>query len=125
MTRIKASHEAAIAFGIQELLSGVSRTVYRAAVDVLANRAVGVLTNVPGPPLPVYLAGRRVEGMVGWAPVSGDQPMSFTIYSYDQKVFVGIACDAGLVPDHHQILDGFARAFDRLAAAARQAEDGR
>ena len=125
MTRIKASHEAAIAFGIQELLSGVSRTVYRAAVDVLANRAVGVLTNVPGPPLPVYLAGRRVEGMVGWAPVSGDQPMSFTIYSYDQKVFVGIACDAGLVPDHHQIIDGFARAFDRLAAAARQAEDGR
>ena len=40
--------------------------------------------------------------------------MSFTIYSYDGKVFVGIAADAGLVPDHEQIVDGFADAFRRL-----------
>jgi len=57
--------------------------------------------------------------MVGWAPLSGNQPMSFTIYSYDAKVFVGIACDAGLVPDHHQIVDGFADAFHRLSVAVR------
>ena len=88
-------------------------------VDLLANRAVGVLTNVPGPPIPVYMAGRRVEGMVGWAPLSGNQSMSFTIYSYDGKVFVGIACDADLVPDHEQIVDGFAAAFHRLSVAVR------
>ncbi len=116
MERIKRGHEAVAAFGIQELLSGVNRTVYRTAVEVLASRAVGVLTNVPGPPVPVYLAGERVEGMVGWAPLSGDQPMSFTIYSYDQKVFVGIACDAGLVPDHEQVVNGFAHAFQRLVS---------
>jgi diacylglycerol O-acyltransferase len=67
----------------------------------------------------VYLAGRKVDGMVGWAPLSGNQPMSFTIYSYDGKVFVGIACDAGLVPDHEQIVDGFAAAFHRLQLATR------
>jgi len=60
-----------------------------------------------------------MEGMVGWAPLSGDQPMSFTIYSYDGKVFVGVACDSGLVPDHEQIVDGFAEAFRRLAVANR------
>jgi diacylglycerol O-acyltransferase len=119
MGRIKHGHEAAIAFRLQELISGFSDVVYRASVDLLANRAVGVLTNVPGPPIPVYLAGKRVDGMVGWAPLSGDQPMSFTIYSYDGKVFVGIACDADLVPDHEQIVDGFAPAFQRLSAAAR------
>jgi diacylglycerol O-acyltransferase len=119
MTRIKDGHEAAVAFRIQELISGFSRTLYRASVDLLANRAIGVLTNVPGPPVPVYLAGEKVEGMVGWAPLSGNQPMSFTIYSYDQKVFVGIACDAGLVPDHAQIVDGFADAFHRLSIATR------
>jgi diacylglycerol O-acyltransferase len=47
--------------------------------------------------------------------------MSFTIYSYDQKVFVGIACDADLVPDHAQIVDGFADAFHRLSAATHRA----
>ena len=119
MGRIKHGHEAALAFRIQELISGFSDVVYRASVDLLANRAIGVLTNVPGPPVPVYLAGVRVEGMVGWAPLSGDQPMSFTIYSYDGKVFVGIACDADLVPDHEQIVDGFAAAFHRLSVAVR------
>lgn len=119
MDRIKHGHEAAIAFRLQELISGFSDVLYRATVDLLANRAIGVLTNVPGPPIPVHLAGRRVEGMVGWAPLSGDQPMSFTIYSYDGKVFVGIACDAELVPDHEQIVDGFAAAFHRLSVAVR------
>ena len=119
MGRIKNGHEAAVAFRIQEVISGLSKTVYQASVDLLANRAIGVLTNVPGPPIPVYVAGRKVEGMVGWAPLSGNQPMSFTIYSYDGKVFVGVACDSGLVPDHEQIVDGFAEAFRRLTEATR------
>jgi diacylglycerol O-acyltransferase len=119
MGRIKQGHEAALTFRLQELISGFNDVLYRATVDLLANRAVGVLTNVPGPPIPVYLAGQLVEGIVGWAPLSGDQPMSFTIYSYNGKVFVGIACDAGLVPDHEQIVDGFAAAFHRLSVAVR------
>jgi diacylglycerol O-acyltransferase len=52
---------------------------------------------------------------MGWAPLSGNQAMSVTIFSYDGKVFVGIACDVGLVPDHEQIVDGFADAFHRLS----------
>ena len=83
-------------------------------MDLFTNRTVGTLTNVPGPPMPVYLAGSLVDGMVGWAPISGDQPMSFTIYSYDGEVIVGIACDTTLVPDHEMIVDGFADAFGRL-----------
>ena len=119
MGRIKSGHEAALAFRLQEVISGLNKTIYRASVDLLANRAIGVLTNVPGPPMPVYVAGEKVEGMVGWAPLSGNQPMCFTIYSYDAKVFVGIACDSGLVPDHEQIVDGFADAFARLTVATR------
>lgn len=114
MDRIKHGHEAAIAFRVQETVAGLNRTVYEASVDLLANRTVGTLTNVPGPPIPVYLAGCRVEGMTGWAPLSGDQPMSFTIYSYDGRVTVGIACDRHLVPDHDALVTGFVEAFADL-----------
>ncbi len=117
MERIKAGHEAAIAFQIQRTLSSINRSIYEVAVDLLANRTVGVLTNVPGPPMPVYLAGRRVSGMTGWAPLSGDQPMSFTIYSYDGSVTVGIAADRNLVPDHEAIVHEFAPAFAHLEEA--------
>lgn len=114
MERIKHGHEAAVAFRIQETIAGLNRTVYEASVDLLANRTIGTLTNVPGPPMPVYLAGRRVEGMTGWAPLSGDQPMSFTIYSYDGRITVGIACDRHLVPGHEAIVEGFMDEFAHL-----------
>ena len=116
MKRIKNGNEAAVAFRLQEAISGLSRTLYEASVELFTNRTLGVLTNVPGPPIPVYLAGALVEGIAGWAPVSGDQPMSFSICSYNGDVVVGIACDTELVPGYESIVDGFAAAFDRLVA---------
>ncbi len=118
MNRIKHGHEAALAFRLQEAIAGLNRGLYEASVDLFTNRTLGTLTNVPGPPMPVFLAGSRVEGIVGWAPVSGDQPMSFTISSYSGTVIVGIACDKTLVPDHETIVDGFATAFARLVEAS-------
>ena len=119
MGRIKSGHEAAVDFGVQAAISRMSKRLYRLTIDLLANRAVGVLTNVPGPQVPLYVAGQRIEGMMGWAPLTADQVMSFTIYSYDGKVFVGIAADAQLVPDHEQIVDGFTEAFRRLSLLTR------
>jgi diacylglycerol O-acyltransferase len=115
MGRIKRGHEAVVDFAVQAAISRMSKRLYRATIDLLANRAVGVLTNVPGPRIPLYVAGQKVEGMMGWAPLTADQVMSVTIFSYDGKVFVGIAADAGLVPGHERIVDGFADAFRRLS----------
>jgi diacylglycerol O-acyltransferase / wax synthase len=114
--RMKHGHEPAVTFKIQEEIAGLGHTMYVASIDYFANRATGVLTNVPGPQMPVYLAGSRVEGIVGWAPMSGNQSMSLTIYSYAGKVIVGIAADTTLVPGYEQIVDGFAAVFDALKA---------
>lgn len=114
MGRIKRGHEAVVDFGVQAVFSRLGGRLYRVAIDLMANRAVGVLTNVPGPRAPLYVVGRKVEGMMGWAPTTADQAMSFTIYSYDGKVFVGLAADVGLVPDHEQIVEGFTTAFRRM-----------
>lgn len=114
MSRIKNGHEAVVDYGIQAAIGKMSTLLYRATVDLIANRAIGVLTNVPGPRVPLYVAGQKVQAMMGWAPLTADQVMSLTIYSYDGQVFVGLAADAGLVPDHQQIVDGFTEAFDRL-----------
>jgi diacylglycerol O-acyltransferase / wax synthase len=116
MGRIKRGHEAVVDFGVQAAVSRLSRRMYRHTVDLFANRAVGVLTNVAGPQQPLYVAGQRIEGMMGWAPLAADQVMSFTIFSYDGKVFVGLAADARLVPDHDAIVGGFSAAFRRLSA---------
>ena len=49
MGRIKASDEAALTFGLQRIVSLSPSQVARMLTDFFANKAVGVLTNVPGP----------------------------------------------------------------------------
>jgi hypothetical protein len=41
--------------------------------------------------------------------------LGVSIFSYDGAVRLGIACDAGLIPEPDTIIDGFQREFDRLA----------
>ena len=77
-----------------------------ALTDFFANKAVGVLTNVPGPRAPLTFAGVGVHQVIGFAPSSGDQPMTCTIFSYAGSVTIGFATDAALVPDPRELVAG-------------------
>jgi diacylglycerol O-acyltransferase len=68
MERIKRSDEALLTYSIQRAISKAPRTAATALTNYFANKAVGVLTNVPGPGRPMTLAGTEVSGMLGWAP---------------------------------------------------------
>jgi diacylglycerol O-acyltransferase / wax synthase len=99
MDRIKHSDEAVLTFGLQRLVSVSPGQVAFFLTNFFANKAVGVLTNVPGPRVPMTFAGAPVIQALGFAPCSGDNPMTATIFSYNGAVTVGFATDAGLVPD--------------------------
>ncbi len=103
MTRLKESAEPVITFGIQWMLGESPRTVAVGLTNFFANKGVGVLTNVPGPTTTMTFAGLPVVGVLGWAPTSGDQPLSISIFSYSGEVNIGIAADARLVPDPDRI----------------------
>ena len=102
--------------------------VEKIAIDLFAAKASMVVTNVPGPQQPLYLAGTPVRGVLVWAPMSGSVAMSVSILSYDGRVTVGVMADAGLVPDPGRIADGFERELRRLrrlylpAGGARRCE---
>jgi diacylglycerol O-acyltransferase len=104
MERIKNSDEAVLTFGLQRVVStSPSQVAYR-LTNFFANKAVGVLTNVPGPVAELTFAGVPVTQVVGFAPCSGNQPMTTTIFSYNGGVTVGFATDAGLVPDSTKLV---------------------
>ena len=111
---LRDSHTAALMYAAQLLGSQTPEPVARFLADLVADRGVGVLTNVPGPRHPVSFAGARVEGMVAWAPCTARQPISVSIFSYDGKVFVGFACDDAVIPDAASLLDAFT---DEVAAS--------
>jgi diacylglycerol O-acyltransferase len=111
MQRIKNSDEALLTFGVQRGISQAPDRLATAATNFFANKAVGVLTNVPGPSQPMTLAGTRVDGVLGWAPCSGDQPMTICLFSYDGTVSAGFGTDRALVPDGDRLAELFALEF--------------
>jgi hypothetical protein len=105
MSRIKNSDEPALTFGLQRAISAAPRPVATELTDFFANKAVGVLTNVPGPRQPLSLGGAPVRQVIGFAPCSGDQPLTATIFTYAGSVTVGFASDAALVPDPADLVE--------------------
>lgn len=113
MEQIKNSDEAALTFGLQRLLSMAPAQVSSLLTNFFADKTVGVLTNVPGPRGAMSFAGSPVVQVVGFAPCSGNNPMSATIFSYNDAVTVGFSTDAALIPDP-EVLAGFV--VDEVAA---------
>jgi diacylglycerol O-acyltransferase len=99
MQRIKHSDEPVLTFGLQRTISMSPARMATALTNFFANKAVGVLTNVPGPTRALEFDGIPVRQVIGFAPCSGDQPLTATIFTYAGTVTVGFASDADLVPD--------------------------
>ena len=58
-----------------------------------------VITNVPGPQDPVYMAGERVAEVYPAIPLTDHRALAIGVTSYHGKVFFGIVADRDAVPD--------------------------
>ncbi len=122
MDDIKDTPEALVAFSILSLMGLTPQQIEKVIVDIFAAKTSAVMTNVPGPRKPIYLAGQRLHSLMFWVPRAGDIGLGLSILSYAGNVYVGIATDAGLIPDPQAIVDEYhAELSDlmRLAAPAR------
>lgn len=107
MDAIKSSPEGVVTYGILSVIGMTPVQIEKVVVDVFASKGSLVLTNVPGPTQPVYLAGSKVAGIMGWVPASGGVALGMSIFSYDGEVTVGVNADARLVPDPERLVEAF------------------
>jgi WS/DGAT/MGAT family acyltransferase len=114
MEALKGSFQAAVTLGLLGAVGMTPKAIQQQVLDILANKATAVMTNVPGPQKPLYLAGARLREPLFWVPQSGDIGMGVSILSYAGKVQFGLITDAGLVPDPERIVARFAREFEKL-----------
>ena len=99
MDGIKGSLEAPVAFGILNAIGMSPEIVQEIVVNIFGTKGTAVMTNVIGPKTPIYLAGAPVEALMFWVPQSGRVGLGISILSYAGEVRLGLASDAGLVPD--------------------------
>ncbi len=119
MEGIKSSPEAAIAFGILNTIGVMPQQMAELVVDIFGSKATAVMTNVPGPRQRIYLAGSPIRQIMFWVPQAGHLGLGVSIFSYAGDVLIGIAVDAGLVPDPDTIVEAFHAEFSDLLRLAR------
>ena len=101
---IKNSPDAVVALGVLGAMGMASPDLEHLGVEIFTRKASTLMTNVPGPPTRMSFSGKPVTSVMVWAPVSGRVGLGVSVLSYAGEVRVGVAADAGLVPDPEQIV---------------------
>jgi WS/DGAT/MGAT family acyltransferase len=77
-----------------------------------------IVTNVPGPQVPLYLVGAPLLESYPIGPLFQNQAVIVALFSYAGRLFWGLNADAERMPDLADLRRDLERAFDELAAVA-------
>ncbi len=99
VTELKGSPEAVVAYLTLVAIGLLPRAVEDLSTRVFSGKVVATVSNVPGPRSTVHLAGTPVTGIIGWVPGASDVGLGVSMFSYDDRVRVGLLTDATLIPD--------------------------
>lgn len=95
----------------------------------LANRVAlpftTVVTNVPGPPVPIYSAGARLESMMGLLCLTDGLGLGHVVQSYVKEATIAFTACRNLLPDPEFYAQCIEDSFNELRAAAATASPDR
>lgn len=74
-------------------------------------------SNVPGAPVPVYLAGARMVSQFPFGPMAG-AALNVTLLSYQNDLNIGVSSDPSAVPDPEVLRNSLSAGFDELLELA-------
>ncbi len=99
----------------------VLRRLYLRYLPVLLNALLGrpgvnlIASNVRGPSVPLYSNGAHVSELFSMGPLSGQQGLNFTAWSYLDAFSVGVHACREHVPDVRSLADGLAVELEKLS----------
>lgn len=82
------------------------------------------ISNVPGPPFPLYSAGAKLEANYPLGPILDGSALNITVMSLEDKLDFGLLACPDVVDDVWTISDGLGTALDELLTAADALEAG-
>jgi hypothetical protein len=122
---IRVHDEEMQARDIQAMGDTVAPAVLNLAYRMIAATAArmpaaanAVVSNLPGAPVPLYMAGGRVEATYPISIIMPGMGLNVTAVSYLDQIDFGFTVDPDLVPDPWYLAEGVPIALDQLKAAA-------
>lgn len=76
-----------------------------------------VVSNVPGPPIPIFMAGAQLEACYPISVIADGSGLNVTIMSYRDSVDVGIVADRECMPDVHRMIGWMQEDLEALVSA--------
>jgi len=118
--RARSRHEELAAEAALDLLTPVPQPVV-GCLSRLANHQPLfnlIVTNVPGPPTPLFLLGARLLEAYPFVPLAGNLTMGLAVLSYDGSLALGVLADPATCPDAAVFAHGVEADLDALVVAA-------
>jgi len=114
MNELKSSYQPLLAFAVLAVAGQLVQPLQDAILGLFSKKATAVMTNVPGPAVPLRLCGSTLRQTMFWVPASGDIGVGVSILSYGGGVQFGLVTDEALCSDPQAIVDRFEPEFERL-----------
>jgi hypothetical protein len=109
---------------LQDWSQFAAPAVFGAAMRVYARSNLTVhnlvVSNVPGPQIPLYFLGSEVKAMYPLGPIFHGSGLNITVMSLNGKLDVGIISCPELLPDLWDMADDFTVALDELVDATKR-----
>lgn len=114
MQELKGSYQPLLAFAVLAVAGLLIKPMQDTLLGLFAKKATAVMTNVPGPAVPLKICGSTLEQVMFWVPQSGDIGVGVSILSYGGGVQFGLITDARLCPQPQEIIARFEPEFQKL-----------
>ncbi|MGH2739072.1 MAG: WS/DGAT/MGAT family O-acyltransferase [Actinomycetota bacterium] len=117
---LKSSHAAVAATALINLTKWAPPTLHALAARLLARQRFAnlVVSNVPGPQIPLYLARARLIAYYPVMPLAETTGLSVAVTSLSGTMGFGFTSDWDALPDIEVLADGLQSAFQDLKKAA-------
>jgi len=101
-------------------LAGVARLM--ASPGMAPLQANLLISNVPGPQMPLYMNGARLARQFAMGPLANKLGLFVSVLSYNGSINFSITSERVMLPDIAALKDAFARSFEELSALAAKAK---
>ncbi|HEX2104225.1 MAG TPA: wax ester/triacylglycerol synthase family O-acyltransferase, partial [Solirubrobacteraceae bacterium] len=120
MAGLKESGQAVGAQALTQLTDFAPPTILSQAARLQARQRYFnlVVTNVPGPQIPLYLLGRELRAIYPAVPLARNQALGVAVMSYNGRLGFGLLGDYDALPDLADVGAALRDAIARLAEAA-------
>jgi WS/DGAT/MGAT family acyltransferase len=120
MQEVKGSGQAVGAQVLTTLTGFAPPTIVSQAARLQARQRLFnlVVTNVPGPQMPLYLAGRELEAIFPMVPLATNTALGIAIMSYNGQLNFGLSGDYDALADIDTLADELRSSIEEIIAAA-------